>query len=246
MHARLYHIAFVQGDAAAMKEQIDWAAGRPEESQARNWQAQAAEFSGKLAQANQFNEQEIELAQRRTDLKEAAAHTLLQEAGRNATFGNCKTVSELTGKALTLSREQASLVAAAVALAACNQNSQAQSLTAELSKSFPQDTLLNMVSIPLINSQLELSKGNAAQVIQLLEPARRFEVYGDYWQQYLRGQAYLKQRNASQASTEFQTIIDHRGWYPLSPLYPLPHLGLPPPPPPNAHAPNPRQPYPTL
>jgi eukaryotic-like serine/threonine-protein kinase len=225
MHARLYQIAFVQGDANAMKEQIDWALGKPDEYQARNWQADAAEFSGKLSQANQFNEQAIELAQRRPDLKEAAAQALLQEAARNATFGNCNAVGGLTSKALALSREQGSLVAAATALAAC-QTGQTQSLLVELSKSFPQDTLLNTVSIPLINSQLDLSKGNAAQVIQLLEPARRFEVYGDYWPQYLRGQAYLKQRNAAQASTEFQTIIDHRGWYPLSPLYPLAHLGL--------------------
>lgn len=34
------------------------------------------------------------------------------------------------------------------------------------------------------------------------------------------------QKNYPQAIAEFQTIIDHRGWHPLSPLYPLAHLGL--------------------
>jgi len=60
----------------------------------------------------------------------------------------------------------------------------------------------------------------------LLEPTRKYEVFGDFWPQYLRGQAYLKQKNGVQAAAEFKTILDHRGWFPLSPLYPLAHLGM--------------------
>ena len=66
LHARLYEVSFVQGDAAAMKTQIDWAAGKPDEYMAQNWQAQAAEFSGQLARANQFSDRAVELAQRRS------------------------------------------------------------------------------------------------------------------------------------------------------------------------------------
>jgi len=58
----------------------------------------------------------------------------------------------------------------------------------------------------------------------LLESARRYEVYGDFWPQYVRGQAYLKQGNGAQATAEFKGILDHRGWYPLSPLYSLAQL----------------------
>ncbi len=225
MHSRLFQIAFLQGDATAMKEQIDWATGKQDEYLAQNWQAQAAEFSGQIARANQFAERAIELAQR-SDLKEAAAQALLHQAERNATFGNCGAVSGIIEKALAPSREQASLVLAANVYAECGQAGPAQSLIAELSSRFPTDTLLNTVSIPLVKARLELNRGNAAQAIQLLELARKYEVYGDFWPQYLRGQAHLKQKNSSQATAEFQTIIDHRGWYPLSPLYPLAHLGL--------------------
>jgi len=91
-------------------------------------------------------------------------------------------------------------------------------------KRFPQDSLLKSVSIPLIKAQLELARGNTIQAVQLLESARRYEVYGDFWPQYARGQAYLKQGNGAQAATEFKGILDHRGWYPLSPLYSLAHL----------------------
>ena len=128
--------------------------------------------------------------------------------------------------ALLLSREQAYQVAAGNALAACNQSGAAQPLIDELAKSFPLDTLLNTVWLPLIKAQLELNRGNGAAAIGLLEPARRYEVHGDFWPQYVRGMAYLKLKNGTQAAAEFQTIISHRGWYPLSPLYPLAHVGL--------------------
>jgi Tfp pilus assembly protein PilF len=60
----------------------------------------------------------------------------------------------------------------------------------------------------------------------LLEPPRKYDVFGDFWPQYIRGLAYLKQNNGALAQAEFKTIIDHRGWYPVSPLYPLAQLGL--------------------
>ena len=48
----------------------------------------------------------------------------------------------------------------------------------------------------------------------------------ELWPQYLRGHAYLKLQQGVEATAEFQKILDHRGYAPLSPLYPLAHLGL--------------------
>ncbi|MDX6529561.1 MAG: eukaryotic-like serine/threonine-protein kinase [Blastocatellia bacterium] len=223
MHARLYHIAFLQGDAAAMKDQLDWAAAKPEEAQ--TWQAQTSEFSGQLLKASQFNDHAVELA-RQSGVKEIQARVLLQQAGRHATFGNCAPVTEIVNSALALSRERANLVAAANALAACGQVTAVQANVEELSKRFDKDTLLGTISIPLARAHLELSRGNAAQVIQLLDAAKKYDVAGEFWPQYLRGQAYLKLGNGAQAATEFKTIIDHRGWYPVSPLFPMAHLGM--------------------
>lgn len=222
MHARLYQIAFIQGDAAAMNEQLVWAASKPEELQ--TWQAQTSDFSGQSAKANQFNDRAIELA-RQGGVKEITAQVLLQQAGRNATFGNCAPVSGIVTSALALSREQANLVAAANALAACGQAAAAQASMSEVTKAFPQDTLLNTISIPIARAQLELNRGNPAQVIPLLDAAKKYEVAGEFWPPYLRGQAYLKLGNGEQAASEFKTILDHRGWYPVSPLYPLAKLG---------------------
>ncbi len=91
---------------------------------------------------------------------------------------------------------------------------------------FPLDTLMNTTWLPIIRTQTELMKDNAMQAIQLLETTRRYESFGDYWPQYLRGEAYMKLNRWAEAATEFKTILAHRGWYPTSPLYPLAQLGL--------------------
>ncbi len=225
MHQRLYHIAFVQGDTSAMKAQIAWANDGGKLEEALNWQAQTAGFSGQLAAASQLSDRMIGMI-RNTDAHEQTAQLLLVEAMRNGTLGNCARAGELAKQALDLSREQANLVVAANAYAACGQAVPAQALLDELMKRFPLDTLLNTNLIPIIRGQLELNRGNAVQAIQVLEPARKYEVFGEFWPQYIRGQAYLKQNSGPAAVTEFKSILDHRGWYPVSPLYPLAQLGL--------------------
>ncbi len=224
MHARLYQLGFVQGDNSMMKEQLAWASASRNGEAALNWQAQVAGFQGQLAQADEFNNHALDLL-RSPDTKETMAQVMLVEATRDATLGDCGRATQLAKQALELSREQANLVSAANAYAACSQATAAQTLIDELTKGFPLDTLLNASWLPIIRAQNELNKGNAAQAIQILESTRKYEAFGDFWPQYLRGQAWLKQKNGAQAANEFKTILDHRGWYPTSPLYPLAYLG---------------------
>jgi len=225
MHARLYQLGFIEGDDLLMKEQVDWANANRNPEGALNWKAQVVAFQGQLAQADQLNTRAIEMI-RSADTKETMAQVMLIEATRDATLSDCARATQLAKQALDLSREQANLFSAANAYAACGQTAPAQTLIDELTRGFPDDTLLNANWLPIIRAQNELNKGNAPQAIQILESARKFEVYGDFWPQYLRGQAWLKQKDGTQAATEFKTILDHRGWYPTSPLYPLAQLGL--------------------
>ncbi len=71
-----------------------------------------------------------------------------------------------------------------------------------------------------------MRRNNPAQAIQFLQSANRYDRTGDYWPEYLRGQAYLAQHSGADAVAEFQKILDRRGLAPASVLYPLAHLGL--------------------
>jgi len=42
----------------------------------------------------------------------------------------------------------------------------------------------------------------------------------------MRGLSFLKLGKGAEAAAEFQKIVGTRSWAPMSPLYPLAHLGL--------------------
>ncbi|MEK6322686.1 MAG: hypothetical protein AABN33_13500, partial [Acidobacteriota bacterium] len=104
--------------------------------------------------------------------------------------------------------------------------SQTQTISGELVRRFPRDTILNKVLLPVVQARIELHRDNPAQAIQLLETTRPYEGAAHFQVAYLRGQAYLSQQKGADAAAEFQKILDHRGWQPTSPLYSLAHVGL--------------------
>ncbi len=225
MRRLLYRIAFVQGDAATMQQQIDWLSGKPDDYLAQGWQSETAAFSGQLRKAQELSNRAFELAEGR-DLKDVAAQIAVGGAGRDAVFGDCPQAKVQTAKALGISQRPLTMVNAANAMATCGDSSGSQTIIGDLARRHPKDTVLNKIMLPLAQARTELEKGNAAQAIQLLETTRPFEGYALFQIAYLRGQAYLSQQNGAGAAAEFQRILDHRGSQPTSPLYPLAQLGL--------------------
>jgi tetratricopeptide (TPR) repeat protein len=225
MHQNLYRIAFVQGDAAGVKNEIDWATGKPEQYAAQSWQGESAAFSGQLRKAKEFSSTSIEMAERR-DLKEVAAQLAAGAAARNAQFRDCATVKDQTAKALQLSHDRITLSLSAQALAICGDTGQTKTLVDELTRRFPTDSLINQVRIPLIEAHVEMQRGNPAQTIQLLEKTRLYGRNILFPIAYLRGQAYLAEKKGTDAAAQFQEILDNRGWSPVSYFYPLAYVGL--------------------
>jgi hypothetical protein len=90
-------------------------------------------------------------------------------------------------------------------------------LVKDLKQRFPTGTLLNGYWIPSIQSAIDLNRKNPARAIEVLKAAAPYELGGQPFDQdtlypvYLRGLAYLMQRNGSAAVIEFQNILDHRG-----------------------------------
>ncbi|HYU78517.1 MAG TPA: serine/threonine-protein kinase [Vicinamibacterales bacterium] len=225
MHRTLYRIASVQGDATTMQQQIEWTKGKPDEYMAQNWQAETAAFSGQFRKANEFSNHAFELAERH-GLKDVAAQIAVGAAARDALLGDCRQVKERTAKALGISHSQLTMIPAGNALATCGEFSETQTITGELVRRFPKDTLLNKVSLPVVQARIEVHKGNPAQAIHLLETTRPYERAALFQIAYLRGQAYLSQQRGADAGAEFQKIVGDRGWQTASPFYPLAQLGL--------------------
>jgi serine/threonine protein kinase/Flp pilus assembly protein TadD len=228
-HTQLYQIAFVRGDRAAMKQQLDWADEKPEEYQLVDLQAQALAYAGQQRQALELSAHAAELAQAR-DLKEPVARISVENALHSAIFGICLAAKENAARALAHSLREGATgfpvrPKAALDLALCGDVGQAQSLASEIALKYSQSTLSHAVWLPVIRAAVELRHNNADKAIQLLQAASQYEAIGEFWPTYLRGQAYVRLKKGTEAAEQFQKILDHRGWNPLSPLYPLAHLG---------------------
>jgi serine/threonine protein kinase/Tfp pilus assembly protein PilF len=221
----VYHNAFIRGDAATMKQQIDLQSGKRDEYLAFDWQTNSAVFAGKWRQAQDHSRRAIDLAAN-NNAKEVAAQYAAEAALRAAVFGQCAQTKSAAAQGLSFERNQVSLTRSGLAQALCGDVGQAQSLVNELTKEYPQFTVINGIWLPTLRAALELARGNSAQALTELQAASRYEAAGEFWPQYIRGQTYLKLGKAAEAAVEFQKILDHRGYAPMSPLYALAHVGL--------------------
>jgi eukaryotic-like serine/threonine-protein kinase len=225
LHTWSYHNAFIRGDAATMKQEVERMTGKQNEYVALDWQTNSAAFVGQWRLAQDFSRRAIDLAAR-NNAKEVAAQYTAEEALRAAVFGQCAQAKSAVAQALSFERNQVSLTRSSLALALCGEVSQAQSLVDELRKQYPKFTIVNGIWLPPILAALEVDRGNASQALTELQAASRCEAAGEFWPQYVRGLANLKLGRGTEAAVEFQKILASRGYAALSPLYPLAHLGL--------------------
>ena len=225
LHTWAYSIAFIRGDAATMKHEVESLGGKQNEYIALDWQTNSASFAGQWRLAQDFSRRSIDLAAH-NNAKEVAAQYVAEEALRAAAFGQCAQTKSAAGQALSFEHNQVSLTRSSLALALCGEVGQAQSLVDELAKQYPQFTIVNGIWLPPIRAALELQHNNAAQALTELQAASRYEAAGEFWPQYVRGLANLKLGKGSEAAVEFQKIVGARGLAPMSALYPLAHLGL--------------------
>jgi serine/threonine protein kinase/Flp pilus assembly protein TadD len=228
-HRDLYLIGSIKGDAALMKQQIEWASGKTDEYWAFYWQAQSESFAGRIKQSRDFYGLAIELAIRRQP--ERAAWFNEEASLREAACGRCPRFRSIDffgslGSRITLQSHVPVAASRALSQALCGEIRGAQELADEARKNNPQSTLANMIWLPVIRAAIEIQRGAPDQAIQSLQLAAAYEQAALFWPTYLRGQAHLRRKSGSEAMVEFQKIIDHRGWDPASPLWPLAHLGL--------------------
>jgi serine/threonine protein kinase/tetratricopeptide (TPR) repeat protein len=226
-HVVLFNIAFVHGDQAGMTRQIEWARGKPGENLMLAARAGAAAFRGRLGEARTLWREAVEVA-RRGNLTEAIAYLDAYQAVVESAFGNAAAAREACARAIAASRSRTVLPTAALALAWSGEAARAQALVEELRKRFPDDTLLKVVYLPLVEAGIETNRGAPAKAIDALDPARPYELglAQDFWPLYARGQAQLRARAGADAAAQFQKILDHRGVGPSSPFYALAQLGL--------------------
>jgi tetratricopeptide (TPR) repeat protein len=212
----LYSLAFLSGDAAEMERQVAWAAGRSsEEDRMLSTHADTQAYYGRLEKARDLARRATDSAVR-SDAKETGAQWLAYQALREAELGNVTAAKQAVARALALAPGRDVKVVAAVALARSGETAQSKTILEGLQKSNPTNTYFKVYWFPVIEGSIAMAQTAPDQAIVALEPALPYEL-GEpppgipMYPAYIRGLAYLAQKNSLAAAAEFQKFVDHPG-----------------------------------
>jgi tetratricopeptide (TPR) repeat protein len=231
-----YYVAFLEGDEAGMKREIDRARGNLE---TENWMSHNHALvwarSGQVRNARILWQHTIGLAQQNGDRERAAIYQAA-EAVCEAHFGNRDQAKMLARAALELAKGRDVEYAAGFALALSGDISGSQRLAEDLAKRFPEDTPVQFGYLPTLRALFALHDKAPSDAIERLRTALPYDLampgtaffakFGGLYPAYVRGQAYLQAGRGREAAAEFQKVLDHRGIVLADPIGALAHLQL--------------------
>jgi eukaryotic-like serine/threonine-protein kinase len=136
---------------------------------------------------------------------------------------------------MTLSSGREVQALGALALASAGDSARAQTIADDLAKHYPEDTLVQFSYLPTIHARLTLNHNDTTKAVEFLEGAAPYELGVGTWSSFvpiamlsvfLRGETYIAAHKGTEAATEFQKILDHRGIVVNEPIGGLAHLQL--------------------
>jgi tetratricopeptide (TPR) repeat protein len=231
-----YYLAFLDGDEAAMKREIDRARGhRESEDWMSHNQALVLARSGKMRDARTMWHHAIALAQHNGDPARAAIYQAAV-AVCEAHCGNGAAAIERAQAALALGKGRDVLYAASFALALSGDDAASQGLAEKLAKQFLEDTAVQFEYLPILHALSALARNGPLDAIEYLQTALPYDLampgtaffarFGGLYTVYVRGRAYVEAGRGLEAAAEFQRVLDHRGIVLADPIGSLAHLQL--------------------
>ena len=178
-------------------------AGRPDEFIATQVIAATQQYSGQYRLAGATTQRAFEQAAHVKAPDVQAAVLLQGEIARGLT-GACEP-NQVVQQALSLDKSRQTESTATLAAAICGNGKLALPLALELSKKYPQDTLIQDVFVPLSKAYLALAAGHAQEAVDAAEPAKPYDA--NYPASYVQGLAYLRLHDAGHALNAFQAAI---------------------------------------
>jgi eukaryotic-like serine/threonine-protein kinase len=228
LHSDLYSIAFLNKDAAGMAKEIAWAAGKPgvEDLFVGN-EASGAASRGQISKARELTNRAVSLAER-ADEKETASNYEGSQAMYEARVGNSAEAKQRAAASLALAKNRDVEAYVGAALAIAGDDAQAQKLADDLSERLPDDTAVKFIYVPTIRAAAAVHQGNGSKAIEFLQVTAPYDLSSalQLLPPYVRGDAFLLQKNGAAAAAEFQKILNNPGIVLNDPSGSLAHLGL--------------------
>jgi eukaryotic-like serine/threonine-protein kinase len=139
--------------------------------------------------------------------------------------GLCEGNEATVKQALALDKSKQTEAIAVLAWAVCGNGKLALPLAQELSKKYPEDTLIRGLFQPLGKAFVALAAGQAQEAVEAAEPAKSWDAV--YPASYLQGLAYLELHDPGHALSAFQAAtMNPAGSLVQVPFYAQAQLGL--------------------
>jgi tetratricopeptide (TPR) repeat protein len=225
LHDTLATIALAQGDLAAMEREEALAKVQPDLEWSMYYRhGDLATAHGQIRQAQDFYDK-ARLVGQRVQIKSAEGGALTERAWALTLAGNRKEAIESCNESLAIFQDYTQKLSVGSMLAFLGEHKKALDMAAEVGKSRPDDVLIQNLSIPQVKAAAALDSGDAARAIEFMKPASTYDKTST-GALYLRGLAYLKNKQGAEAAQEFEKILALHNFAPSDPLMSFAHLGL--------------------
>ncbi len=200
-----YMVAYYMlGEPQQVQRVMAQIAGRQDEFVATQSLAAIQQYAGQYRAAEATMRRAVEQAAR-AKASDAQAGFILEGASALGLAGLCESNETAVQQALSLDKSKQTQTIATLAAAVCSNGKLALPLVQELSKKFPQDTLIQDAYGPLSRAFVALAAGHAQEAVDAAEPAKSFDA--NLPGSYLQGLAYLQLHDPSHALSAFQSAV---------------------------------------
>jgi serine/threonine protein kinase/tetratricopeptide (TPR) repeat protein len=216
---------FLLGEPNEVQRMMTLTAGQPDEFLATEALAGTQLFSGQYRQAAATTQRAYDQAGV-AKAPDVQANALLINAASRGFAGLCEGNDAAVQKALALDKSRQTQSFALLTAGICGNSKLVGSMAQDLTRKFPDDTLIQRVFIPLAKGFVALSAGQPREAIDDAEPAKAFALV--YPGAYLQGLAYLQLHDATQAANAFRITTQSPGGnlQTTAPFYAQAQLGL--------------------
>ena len=228
-----YWIAFLRNDEKEMERLVQRSSDVPgAQAILLSEQSNTAAYHGHFEKAREFSRAGENLMERDGN-RELAATYLVQAALRESEVGEFSRAQQYISRAQKLSHGQDVATLTAVALVRIGSVNQAEALSHELDKQWPEGTIVQKYWLPAIRAQIDLRLARPSKALDDLGVATPLELANPgstavptLYPAYVRAQAYLAMGDGPRAAMEFRKLTDRPGLVLNYPLGALAHLGL--------------------
>ena len=221
LHSILFQVAFAERDKAALKAETEWELSHPQRDRTFSDLAFAAATSGRLREAMEYFSRAQAEAVHEGDT--GFAQVVLEEKSEVLIeFGEAAQSRALLKQLSGKSEDDADVV---FLQAKAGDIAPAQRYVAATNPLAEKNTIHLYFDLPLVRAQLAIQAHKPLEAIQQLEPARPYQLR-DYSVPSLRAQAEAEAGLLDAAAGDYRLILNNQGVDPISPLYPMAHLGL--------------------